>query len=394
MSRNVDMHFNFFPLNALHVLNDGFQASLLLLLPFIASDLKINLSQVGVLGTLVYVFAILLAIPSGYLANKIGGLKVLVAALFIYGLGFLGTGLSSTFLVLLLTFTLSGVGFALFHPIAFALVAKWSPKEKRGRIMGNFTAIGDLGRIGITALLTFIVIRLGWRSTSLLFSLLVFLLVVASYFFLKKNNHDKIAEKTHDKVDLTLWKIVKEKKFILASCISFFDCFASSSLFVFLPFLLLKRGVSPAYLGSFAAAFFIGNFLGKSLLGKFVDKLGNSKVFIISELIMACFIFFLANSISFYLIIICSIILGVFTKGTVPIVQTIVTESVEHHGNFEKAFGFNSLIASIASTIAPLLLGLVADRWGIVISFNTMACAAIIAIIPAIGFHFAKTKHA
>lgn len=38
-------------LNILHIFNDGFQASFILLLPFIVADLKIDLFQVGTLGT-------------------------------------------------------------------------------------------------------------------------------------------------------------------------------------------------------------------------------------------------------------------------------------------------------------------------------------------------------
>src|ERR1035441_8314644 len=135
-------------------------------------------------------------------------------------------------------------------------------------------------------------------------------------------------------------------------------------MYVFLPFLLLKRGISPAFLGTFTAAFFVGNFFGKTALGRFVDKFGSTKVFVLSELLMAVFIFLLANSTAPILIIGCSAVLGVFTKGTVPVMQAMVSESVEHHGNFEKAFGVVAFGTSTAVTIAPLLLGYISDRLG------------------------------
>ena len=46
-------------LSVLHILNDGYQASFLLLLPFIAKDLNINLTQIGTLGTFLYGFEII-----------------------------------------------------------------------------------------------------------------------------------------------------------------------------------------------------------------------------------------------------------------------------------------------------------------------------------------------
>lgn len=174
-----------FSLYILHVLNDGFNASLLLLLPFIAMDLQLNLTQVGLLGTIANSLGILFAIPAGYIATRVGGLRTLSIALLLYALGYLGTGLSVNYLALFPMFILAGIGFGLFHPIGFALVAKYSNKENRGMQMGNFTAIGDVGRIGIAAILTFIIVYIGWRATAVSFSILTILtaLFFSSHLF-------------------------------------------------------------------------------------------------------------------------------------------------------------------------------------------------------------------
>lgn len=81
----------FLTLNTLHIFNDGYESSFLLLLPFIAKDIHINLTQVGFLGTIFNSLSIHLAIPAGYIAKKIGGMKTLIFALFIYALGYVTT---------------------------------------------------------------------------------------------------------------------------------------------------------------------------------------------------------------------------------------------------------------------------------------------------------------
>lgn len=259
--------------------------------------------------------------------------------------------------------------------------------------MGNFTAVGDIGRVGISAVLTFIVVYIGWRTTAYLYALAAMLLGLVCYFFLLHHKSDIVSPKSSPQgIDVPLWQLITQKRFIFSVSASFFDSFAGSSLYIFLPFLLLKRGIDPAFLGLFAATFFVGSFLGKIVLGKFVDKIGNSQVFIMSEITMAICIFFLANSTSIYLISALSIVLGIFTKGTVPVLQTMLAESVTHHENLEKAFGFNALIASIAATLAPLLLGIIADKMGIVAAFNIMALMVGLAIIPAIGFYLTRPK--
>lgn len=240
-----------------------------------------------------------------------------------------------------------GLGIGVFHPVSLALVAKWSPKETRGIHMGDFIALGDVGRIGIATALTFIIAFIGWQYTTMLYAVIALFVGFLVYlFYFKKSEH--ITQKEKTPVHVTLHEIIANKKFLLANCTAFFDAFASSSLFLFLPFLLLNKDVDPSLLGSFAAAFFLGTFIGKSALGRIADKFGNAKVFMISELLMAVFLIALASASALPIIIGCSIILGMFTKGTVPVLQTMVSDSGEHHGNFEKIFAVNTFLTRIA----------------------------------------------
>ena len=69
--------------------------------------------------------------------------------------------------------------------------------------------------------------------------------------------------------------------------------------------------------------------------------------------------------------------------GTSPIRTTMVTESNEHHTSYEKVFGISSFVASVSSALAPIILGSVADLYGIVNSFNLTAIFAFFAVISA-----------
>lgn len=369
--------------------NDGYQASFLLLLPFLVNDFHINLTEAGLLGTIANSVSIFFAMPAGYIATKIGGLKTLLIAMGIYGLGFFATSLAPSAFWLFPLFIIAGIGFGIFHPIGFALVAKLSDKENRGKHLGNFTAIGDVGRIGIVTLFTFLIAYLGWRYTSMLYAgITISLAAIFFFFFLPKTEHFITKEK--NKSSVSFKEIIKNKRFLLASAAGFLDTFASSSLFIFLPFLLLKRGIEPALLGSFTAVYFFGTLFGKTALGRVADRFGAIKVFIASELAMALFILLLANATSIFLIIICSIILGIFTKGTVPVIMSIITKTGEHHGNFEKLFGVSGTVASIAATIAPVFLGFISDKAGIVMAFIVMGVFSLLAAIPLGFFHLIK----
>lgn len=367
---------------SLHFFNDGFLASILLLLPFIAKDLKLTLTQVGFLSSIFSLSGILLALPVGYLSSRFGSIKILIFTIIFYGLGFLFTGLSNSYAFLIFSFFIMSIAFGAFHPVSMAIVASLSKKEKLGRTVGDFTAIGEFGRILLSGFISFTAFSIGWKQTSYIYATIVIaiLAIFLLFYFKDKQTNNDVSEKIKDKKQVNFIEIIKNKNFILVLLINFFDNLASSALFIFLPFLLIKKGISPSILGAFTSAFFVGNLIGKMGLGRLTDMFKNTKVFIIAELFMVLFIILLAYSNTIFFIILFSVILGSLTMGTSPIRTTMVTENNEHHGSYEKVFGISSFIASVSSALAPIILGYVADLYGIVNSFNLTAIFALFAV--------------
>lgn len=367
----------------LHFFNDGFLASIILLLPFVAKDLGLNLTQVGFLSSIFSLSGILISLPVGHLSSQFGTIKILIFTIIFYGLGFLFTSLSHSYLFLIFAFTVMSIAFGAFHPVTFSLVTKLSKKEKLGKTVGDFTAIGEFGRICLSGFISYIAFSIGWRQTSFIYVIISAFLLFIFLFFHFKNTRTAIKEdsKTKNQKQINFIEIIKNKNFLLVLLVNFFDNLASSALFIFLPFLLLKKGISPSILGAFTSAFFLGNLIGKMGLGRLTDKFKNTKVFIIAELFMVAFILLLAYSSSVFLIILFSIILGSLTMGTSPIRTTMVAETNEHHGSYEKVFGISSFVASLSSALAPIILGRVADLYGIVNSFNLSAIFALFAVI-------------
>jgi len=369
----------------LHFFNDGFLASIILLLPFIAKDLKLNLTQVGFLSSIFSLSGILISLPIGYISSRFGASKVLIFTMIFYSLGFLFSGISHSYVFLIFAFTIMSIAFGSFHPISFSIVAQLTKKEKLGRTVGDFTAIGEFGRICLTGFISYIAFSIGWRQTSFIYVIISALILFVFLFFHFKNTRIVVEDdlRTKNQKKINFIEILKNKKFILVLFINFFDNLASSALYIFLPFLLISKKISPSILGTFTSAFFLGNLIGKMGLGRLTDKFKNSKVFIYAELLMILFILLLAYSNSITFIIIFSIILGSLTMGTAPIRTTMVAETNEHHGSYEKAFAITSFCASLASALAPIILGYVADRYGIVNSFNLTALFALFAVLSA-----------
>lgn len=375
------MKHNIFFLNMLHILNDGYFACLILILPFLARTLHLSLFQAGILGGLTGLMGILLALPAGHVSIKWGGMKVLLTALSLYSVAYMLLSIAFHFYLVFFIFLLASFGFSVFHPVGFGLIAKFANKKTRGAEIGKFTAIGDIGKIGISAVFTFLIAYIGWRSTSFFYGIFAGITLLIILVINKRNPRIVIEEKSKD---LKLRTLLSNKRFLVACITGTLDVFASFPIFIFLPFLLLEKGFSTTMLGALVGAYFVGNLLGKTLFGRLTDRYGSAKIFVATEALMAICIVLLASSNSLVFIVIYSIILGMLTKGTVPVVQTMVSDAVEHHGNFEKSISVYSMIANTAVALSPLLLGIVSDKLNVRSAFIVSACFAVSAIFPAL----------
>jgi len=82
----------------------------------------------------------------------------------------------------------------------------------------------------------------------------------------------------------------------------------------------------------------------------------------------------------------------VATRGTVPATRSLVHKSVFESGNFERA---NSLIEvgnMTAAAVAPLILGLISNRFGISTAFWACAGFAVLAVVPAVAYRIISNR--
>ena len=374
---------------ALHILNDGYRTTVVSILPFVAIDLSLSLTQIGILGSSLSLIGMVLALPSGYIAARIGGFSLLTLSLLLYSLGFLGIAAAPHFLVLLLAFYATAVGFAFFHPVSFSLVMRLSPKEKRGKTIGNFTSVGDIGRIILPPLTLLLIPIFGWRVVVVGCALIGLGLYAVSQAVVRQRTDQSIFVTSENKGKRQwmwdLWGLLGQQQFRTVLFAAMGDSLASSCIYVFLAFLLLSRGIQPAQLVWFTGAFLVGSLSGKSLLGMAVDAFGNKRVFVVSELMMAVVLLFLVSAHHFGLFLIISYLLGIFTRGTGPVVQTMISDVV-HEAHYEKAYGVSESLIQVAAVVSVMVAGVVADQFGVVAVYYMAAILATVATVPVILF--------
>ena len=254
--------------------------------------------------------------------------------------------------------------------------------------MGSFTAIGDIGRIGLSSLITFLVSLIGWKNASFSFFLSTIVLVVLTAFTIFQKREKETINMSRK--ELSYLSLLRNNQFLLATSSYMLDSFTSSTLFIFLPFLFLARNIEPVLLGVVTSTYFVGNIFGKVILGKLSDVVGEKKVFIVSEVVMSGLLILLTQTTYIPFLLFISVILGVVTKGTVPVLTSMLSRTVEKTESYEQAYGLNSMFVGISSGIAPVCIGYIADRLGIFSAFTILAAFGILAIIPSFFLQTAK----
>lgn len=357
----------------------GWEISLLLVLPVLQTQGKINVFEIGILATAFSLTQIATYFFAGHLAEKFSSKQVMTAAIIFYSLSWLILFLSSDFGTLLIAYCLGGIGQGCFVPLANSQIAKLTDKN-RAQEFGDFNAFTDIGRVLLTGLTTFMIGKMNIKTTGLIYSILA---AVATFVFIKTTmSATHIKDEATKLVSIKILEIIRNKRFMIAVFSGVFDVFSSASLFIFIPLLLIPKGIDISQIGFLTALFFTGYLTGRMVLSRLADKYGSIKILVISQICMAILIYCLVFLSSFWVIAFVLFIFGVFTRGTSPIIRAMMADSVKGKEKFDKAFSFYSFSLGTSNALSRSTYGFIAGILGINSVFYLSAIVAVLTLIP------------
>lgn len=366
-------------LYALAFLIKGWEFSLLLVLPILKLQGKISVFELGILAASFSIFQMITALFSGHLAEKFGSKKIIMSGIVFFGLAWLLLSLPVSFPSVLAVCILGGFGTGSFIPLANSAIAKMSEKN-RAKEMGDFSAFTDVGRIVLIGSTTYLIERVTLSFTSAVFAAIAF---IFSIVLTKVTFGAVVKEKsTPQLTPVKLKHILATKGFIFAVATGVFDVFASASLFIFIPLLLVPKGIDISSVGLLSALFFAGYLAGRVFLGRLADKYGPDKVLVVAELLMAGFIICLIFVNDFILISAILFLLGIFTRGTSPVIRAMMADAVGEKHKFDKAFSIHSFALNISNVTSRSVYGFSAGIFGISSVFYISAAVAVATLIP------------
>ncbi len=368
-------------LSICNFLSKGWEVGILGMLAFLQQRYAFRLYLVGILSTVFIVSQIAVSLFAGRIAHAIRSRNVILLAITASGFGWFTLFLAHHIPALFLAYGLAGTASGLFEPISVSLIAKHSCANERGTAIGNFAAYGDMGRI---AILTAATALAGWSGVKnacamLLATNLAALLLAAAYL----GKSDRNAERATHAPRIHLRDLLNIRNFRYATMAGITDSFSSASLYIFIPFLLTAKGIPLANTLYFNVILFAGYLTGRLFLGRTSDRVGAARTLIVSEVLMAALILVLTVVSGIATIVCLLFLLGIFTRGTSPIIRAMVADSLIEQSSFHDAFSAYSFASRGSSAACRPIYGYLAAYSGIASVFYMASAVSMLTLYPA-----------
>ncbi len=354
-----------------HALHDGFTDLLNVLYPLLQAQFGLSYAAIGALKS-VYSGAMAVGqIPSGKLAVRFGGVRVLAIGTTLVAVGYGVAGLTGSLYGVIAGLLLAGLGGSTQHPIGSSLVSAAFSGLRSRTALGTYNFTGDVGKVLLPALFALIVASIGWQQGLIVIAAIA---VVGGGVILGSLKPVPL----HDKGDTAKSAAAGQDRpwaYWLLFAIHIADDLVRTGFLIFLPFLLRNKGADIPTIGLGLSLMFAGGAAGKLVMGWVGEKLGVVPSVILTEVATTVLILLLLPlPLSPALMLLPAV--GLMLNGTSSVLYGTVPEFVSPEKRTQ-AFAIFYTGGSVAGATGPLISGFVGDAVGLPIALGIVACIAL-----------------
>jgi MFS family permease len=369
-----------------HSFHDGIADGLVVFLPLWQASFGLSLTHIGLLVTCFEGATGFFQIPAGILGERYGERILLVSGTLITAISFMCLGIAGALISLGSLLFIGGVGAAVQHPLASAMVSKAFNGNGRRVALGTYNFSGDIGKFLFPALAALVLSHIGWRPVCAGFGLIGCLLaVIISLIFRSARVGGRFSDSNRRIATLKLngWGIINRGAFATLSVIGILDTAVRIALITFGPFLFIQRGIEAESVGFALSILFIGGAAGKFICGVLAERIGIIATVVITEGVTGCGIFLLAILPLPYIYLFLPI-LGAALNGTSSVLYGTVADFVDPN-KIARAFGLFYTFVIGSAAVAPPLMGRISDMLGVDDSIKLIGWIALTTIPMAIA---------
>jgi MFS family permease len=395
-----------------HSLTHWYPATFYMLLPLIGAEMGLTYSQIGFIMTCQYAAGALSNVPGGMLVDVWGRKGQLMAlSLFWVGFPYLLMGFSTQYWMLLVCVMLVGVGNNLWHPVAIPLLGRMFPQRKGFALSlhGMGGNVGDaLAPLAVGILLT----TLSWREIVMLNVIpgaamsVLLLYFLGALTFAPKHSKPKVVTGTAQPAVGSdhsggqsmgsymqgLRSLMRTPGLMMLTLSSSFRSMTQGTLLIFLPLYLAKEmHYEIFWVGAVMALLQIAGFIASPIAGHLSDTMGRRAILMASFGVSGVVLLLMTVAGGTVWFVYLVAVLGFFLYAARPIMQAWMLEATPPNMG-GTAIGLMFGMQSGAQAIAPILGGIVADRYGLMAAFYLLAATIILANVMVLWIPTTPTE--
>jgi len=368
-----------------------------MVLAHLMGDLGMTKSTGGLLAGLTLGASAVGGVMFGFIADRVGRTRTLMAAILVYSLASGACGLSQTVVELAICRLILGLGMGGEWTTGAALIAESWPPEHRGKALGlmqSTYAIGEMLAVGVTAL---VLPHYGWRAVffvGVLPALLVF-------WILRSVPESEMwrARGTQQRGSIRLlWRKDIRGPGLLATAMNASAMFGYWGLFTWIPtYLSLPvaqggRGLDLMATTTWLLIMGVGKWFGYALFGFFADSAGRKTSYATYLLVAAVLVPIYGMSRTPMWLLILGPPVAFFGTGYFSGYAAIASELFPTEIR-ATAMGLSYNVGRGISALAPFAVGAIATRYSFTAAFYLLAGAFFLSALLALALPETKGKH-
>ncbi|MFZ0819092.1 MAG: MFS transporter [Candidatus Acidiferrales bacterium] len=367
-----------------------------MVLAHLMTALNMSKETGGLLNSLTLVASAIGGMMFGFIADRVGRTRALMASILVYSLASGASGLSQTVVELAIFRFILGLGMGGEWTTGAALIAETWPAEHRGKALGLMQSTYAIGEIIAAGVVGIVLPHYGWRAV-----FFVGILPAFSVFWILRSVPEsemwrvRSAERAGS-LSLLMRPDIRRVG-LLATAMNASAMFGYWGLFTWIPsYLMLPasqggRGLDLMKTTAWLVAMGIGKWLGYALFGFFADSVGRKRSYATYLIIAAALVPIYGMSRSPMWLLILGPPVAFFGTGFFSGYAAIASEIFPTEIR-ATAMGLSYNIGRGFSALAPLAVGAIATRYSFTAAFFLLAGAFFLAALLSLALPETKGK--
>lgn len=374
-----------------HGVNEFYSVALPPILPLIVADFDITYGQAGALITTFFVMYSLFQLPAGFLADRIGQIRLLAGGMVLLSGGLLVVAMGGDFTTLLVGQAIAGIGGSTYHPSGMSLISDLEVRATEGRAMGIHGFGGVAGMALSPVLIGGLAALYDWRlaltagaALGLVYAV-AFLVLFSTPAGVQPTSNGGVE---HDPERDLFGRIRASLAIPLAGwvvalfAINFLVSFEIGSVRTFAPtYLFTRLGDSTTVSNGIYFIMLTGAGIASIGAGNLADRFSRTAagavIFGLSAIVIGATYLIPSNAVAmlgwFFVI-------GIVIYSVSPM-KNALTSSYSEEEFSGSLFGLMLTASSTGGALGPLILGISAERYGWDLTFPAIAVASLLGMV-------------